>query len=231
MSSLPSPNHFDSQNAASYDARWAPIAPMRDSLHLQTALILRHLPADARVLCVGVGTGAEIIAQARQFPGWRFLASDPSKPMLDICRQRMTEAGIADRCEFQRAYVHELPVGAHFDAATSILVSHFITDRNRRVAFFSEIVARLRPGGLLITADLSRSAPDQHGRLLLVWQQMMRHAGVSEENIQAMCATYDRDVSILTVLEIETLLTEAGFIAPVHFSQSLLIHAWYAQRA
>lgn len=85
MSSAPNPNHFDSQNAssydASYDARWAPLAPLRDCLHLQIGLILRHLPDNARILCVGVGTGAEIIALARQFPGWRFLASDPSEPI------------------------------------------------------------------------------------------------------------------------------------------------------
>lgn len=231
MSSTTNPNHFDSQQASSYDTRWAPISPLRDSLHLQIALILRHLPDNARILCVGVGTGAEIIALARQFPGWRFLASDPSEPMLDICRQRLAAEGIADRCEFHKAYVHELPVGARFDAATSILVSHFITERDQRIAFFREIAARLRPGGLLITADLGRSPTEQHESLYRVWQQMMRHAGASEEQIGAMLDSYTRSVSILTVPEVEVLLTEAGFVQPVHFSQSLLIHAWYAQRA
>ncbi|HWA28254.1 MAG TPA: class I SAM-dependent methyltransferase [Lacunisphaera sp.] len=230
MSSTANPNHFDAKNAASYDTRWAPLAPLRDSLHLQIGLILRPLPAEARILCVGVGTGAEIIALARRFPDWRFLASDPSAPMLDICRQRLAAEGIADRCEFHQAYVQELPTGAAFDAATALLVSHFITQREPRIEFFRGIAARLRPQGLLISADLSRSATGQHERLLLVWQEMMRHAGASEEQVAAMLESYGRSVSILTTAEIEDLLTAAGFGPPVQFAQSLLIHAWFAQR-
>lgn len=62
-----STNAFDAQHAAAYDDRWAPLAPMRDSLHLQMRFILQRLPERARVLCAGVGTGAELLALARFF--------------------------------------------------------------------------------------------------------------------------------------------------------------------
>ncbi|AOS43826.1 hypothetical protein Verru16b_00884 [Lacunisphaera limnophila] len=228
--SCSSPNAFDAQHAAVYDDRWAPLAPLRDSLHLQMRFVLQQLPAAARVLCVGVGTGAELLALARFFPGWRFVAVDPSAPMLDVCRRKAAEAGVADRCEFHSCFIHEVPAGEPFDAATSVLVSQFITDRARRTEFFREIARRLRPDGLLITADLITAPDGQHERLLGVWSQMMRHVGASEAQIQAMFATYEHDMALLAAPVMEALLVEAGFDRPVRISQSLLIHAWFARR-
>lgn len=222
---------FDAQHAASYDERWAPLAPLRDSLHLQMRFILQELPAAARVLCVGVGTGAELLALARAFPGWHFVALDPSAPMLDVCRRKAVEAGVADRCEFHAGYLPDLPPGEPFDAATTILVSQFITDRTRRTDFFRDIARRLRPDGLLVTADLTAAPAGRHESLLVLWSQMMRHIGASEAQIQAMLASYGRDVALLPAPALEALLTQAGFVRPVRFSQSLLIHAWCARVA
>ena len=231
MADSDAPQPFGAQHAANYDARWAPLAPLRDSLHLQMRFILQELPASARVLCVGAGTGAELLALAASFPGWRFVAVDPSTPMLEVCRRKAAEAGIAARCEFHAGFVHELPLGEPLDAATAILVSQFITDRAQRIQFFGELAQRLRPRGVLITADLTSAPPGRHEPLLGVWQHMMRHVGASEDQLQAMLATYGREVALLPEAGLEALLLEAGFVAPVRFSQSLLIHAWFAQRS
>lgn len=230
MSESVSPQPFDAQHAAGYDDRWRPLAPLRDSLHLQMRFILQPLPAGARVLCVGVGTGAELLALAAFFPGWRFVAVDPSGPMLDVCRRKASAAGILERCEFHAGFVHELPPGEPCDAATTLLVSQFLTDRERRVEFFCEVARRLRPGAPLVTADLALAPAGQHEGLLLVWQEMMRHVGAGEAQIRAMLAAYGRDVALVPPPELEALLREGGFEEPVLFSQSLLIHAWFARR-
>jgi hypothetical protein len=52
---------FDQERASSYDERFTKVAPLRDALHLLIHLVLSELPADARILCVGVGTGSELI--------------------------------------------------------------------------------------------------------------------------------------------------------------------------
>jgi len=230
MSESATPRPFDAQHAANYDDRWVPLAPLRDSLHLQMRFILQSLPADARVLCVGIGTGAELLALAAFFPGWRFVAIDPAAPMLEMCRRKAAAAGILDRCEFHACFVHELPPGEPFDAATALLVSQFITDRAHRAGFFREVARRLRPAGWLITADLTTAPAGQHESLLGVWQQMMRHVGASEAQIQALLTSYGRDVALLPATAMEALLVEGGFDRPVRFSQSLLINAWYARR-
>lgn len=59
----------------------------------------------------------------------------------------------------------------------------------------------------------------------------MRYVGASEDQIQATLAAYGSEVALLTDAEMEALLSESGFPAPVHFSQSLLIHARFARRA
>lgn len=57
---------FDGQ-AASYDARWAKTAPIRDALYLLLDALFIELPADARIL--SVGTGTELAALAAKHPG------------------------------------------------------------------------------------------------------------------------------------------------------------------
>lgn len=226
-----SPVVFDEQQAAAYDERFARLAPLRDSLHLLTGLVLEALPVEAQVLCVGAGTGLEVQALAERFPRWRFTAVEPSGPMLAICRKRTEAAGFAGRCRFFQGFVHELPEAAEFDAATALLVSQFLPERAQRVQFFREIARRLRPEGCLIAADLSAGESDEHyASLLEMHCRMMRFSGVPEDKLEAMRAVYGREVAVLPCREMEAIIREGGFPAPMRFAQHLLIHGWYARR-
>ena len=79
---------FD-QQASGYDRQWAKTAPIRECLYLLLDPMLAGLPRDARILCVGVGTGAELVHLAKRFPGWSFAAVEPSSKMLEECRRRV----------------------------------------------------------------------------------------------------------------------------------------------
>src|SRR5690606_12507615 len=137
---------FD-QQAAGYDRQWAKTAPIRDCLYFLLEPLLAPLPAEARVLCVGVGTGQEMAHLAAAHPGWSFTAVEPSGAMLEACRQRADAEGFATRCRFHHGFLETLPADAPYDAATCFLVSQFITARAERVRFFSCIASRLRPAG------------------------------------------------------------------------------------
>ena len=138
---------FDQEFASSYDRRFAKLAPMHNALHLLIRMVLSELPNDARVLCVGVGTGSELIDLAQTFPQWKFTAVEPAAPMLDICRQKAEEYGIASRCTFHEGYLDSLPASDPFHAATCLLVSHFFIQQEERRNFFRQIAARLLPDG------------------------------------------------------------------------------------
>jgi tRNA (cmo5U34)-methyltransferase len=225
------PIAFDAQHAAAYDARNAKWAPVRAGLDLLLRQVLAELPAEARVLCVGAGTGAELLELARSFPGWRFTAVEPSGPMLEICRRRAEESGVAGRCTFHHGYLDSLPDPGPFDAATSILVSQFILEPEERRRFFSQIAARLRPGGCLVSADLAPgSSPATYGDLMEVWLRLHRFADASAEDVARLPDALRRGVALAAPEEIEALIASGGFGTPVRFFQALLIHAWFARR-
>ena len=225
------PAPFSTQaQAEHYDQRFAKLAPMRDAAHLLIAATLSDLPADARILSVGAGTGAEILPLAARFPGWRFTAVDPSGPMLDVCRTRT--AAFADRCTYHHGYLDTLPAAREYHAATSILVSQFLTDPAERIDYFRTIAAHLRPGGTLIVSDLSTGPGGAVGDALIEdWMRLMLLADQTPEQIANLRTAYQTHVAILPAREIALLLTRAGFEAPIPFLQTSLIHAWHTRLA
>ena len=221
---------FD-QQAAGYDRQWARTAAIRDCLYLLLDPLLSGLPAEARVLCVGVGTGQEMAHLARRFPGWTFTAVEPSGAMLAACRARALEEGFAHRCRFHEGFLDSLPEQAPFDAATCFLVSQFITDRTQRIAFFRGIADRLGTGGLLASSDLASDVGSAAYEVLLpAWMRMMQDAAVSPEALERIRAAYASDVAVLPPAEVEAIIAAGGFDAPVRFFQAGLIHGWLAAR-
>lgn len=217
--------------AASYDEQWIRVAALRDALHLLMGSTFTTLPTQAKVLCVGAGTGSEIIYLAQQFPQWTFTALDPSAKMLEVCRGRLEERGIADRCEFHADYLESLPASGSFDAATALLVSQFILEKSSRVGFFGLIARQLKPGGLLVSSDLCADLDNPADRSLLeIWLRTMKGSGMSEEDLYRMRAAYGRDVAILPESEITDIIASGGFEAPNQLFQAGLIHAWYSIR-
>lgn len=221
---------FGENQAAAYDQRFAKLAPLREALYLMMKTILADLPADARILCVGAGTGLELAALSQHFPGWRFTAVEPSTPMLKICQQRVDQLGITSRCNFHGGYLDSLPPGETFDAATSLLVSQFVLEREQRRNFFRQIAARLQPGGYLVSSDLAgRIGSEDYEHQLDVWLMLMEHAGIPSDMVQNMRTAYGRDVSILPPEDIGALIASSGFEEPVHFLQTMMIHGWFTR--
>lgn len=223
---------FDQERASSYDEQFTKLLPFKDAFHLGMRLVLSDLPADARILCVGVGTGAELLYLAREFPGWNFTAIEPAAPMLDICRQRAQESGVASRCTFHNGYVETLPDTGAFDAATSVLVSHFFMDPDERRDFFQQIAERLRPGGYLVSADLaSDMSRIEFKGLLELWRRMMAYSDLPAEKAGEYLDALGKQAAVLPPQEVGSLIASSGFREPVLFLQTLMIHAWYARRA
>ena len=223
---------FEGDMAAGYDARNAPLAPLRDTLLWLTGrLFAQDLPETAEILCVGAGTGKEVLHLAGLAPGWQFTALDPSADMLAVCRREVDAAGLAGRVRIFEGYVDELDDGIAYDAATSILASHFILDRRDRRAYFAGIAERLRPGGILVNADLSgdRQAP-AFDAVEHVWLSAVRSAGLDDDSVASYRASLDTSVGLLPPHELAALIASAGFSEPAQFYQAGLIHAHTARR-
>jgi len=220
---------FD-QQAANYDRQWAKTAAIRDCLHLLLDAALAALPGEARLLCVGVGTGAELVHLAQAHPQWRFTAVEPSGAMLEACRQAAQAQGVAARCHFHQGYLDTLPATEAFDAATCFLVSQFILDQQARTGFFRGMARRLKPGGMLASSDLASDVQSPAYEVLLhAWVRMMS-AEASAEALERMRRAHLDDVGVLPADRIAAIIEAGGFEPPVPFFQAGLIHGWLSRR-
>ena len=222
---------FDQQRASTYDERLNPSAPLFDALRFAMRFVMADLPADAHVLCVGLGTGTELIELAKFYPNWQFTALDTSQAMLDVCRARVAEADLEERCRFHHGALDALPAGAMFDGATCLMVSHSFSQRQARVGFFAEIAAHLKPGALLVSSDLSSDvATYNYEKLLESWIAMMKFSQVPPAEIEKFISGYVPNKVVLPPREVESIIEAGGFEAPVMFFQGLLVCAWVSRR-
>ena len=232
---------FSRERAAVYDREFERLGAIKELLHLLLRIRFDGLPEDARILVAGAGTGAEARFLAPLFPGWRFTLVDPAGGMLAVAEQHANAEGFADRCVFHHGYVSSAPVEPHH-AATSVLVSQFLTDAGERRSYFEDIARRLEPGGLLCNADLAadQSAPGFDGAMDL-WLSMMKYAAqgpasaeqdanASHGNRPSFRELFGKVVAAHDPETVEGLIQQAGFERIVPCFQAVLIRAWLATR-
>lgn len=221
---------FNQEMAAHYDERNSRLAEISDSLHFLVRLVLADLPSDARILCIGVGTGAEILSLARTKTNWSFVGVDPSAPMLERCRARLKHAGLLDRCELLHGYAHDLPEGGEFDAVLSILVAHFI-ERDDRIELYRSVHDRLKPGGYFISAEISFDFDSpEFPEMLKNWGRVHTLMGATPDALQKLHDQLRNTLCVLPPAETEALLKNAGFALPVQFFQAVMIRGWHARK-
>lgn len=221
---------FDDQRAEAYDSQFARTAAIRENLHLLTRILLGKLPDGAHILCVGAGTGAEVLALGAAFPGWRFTVVDPSAAMLRVCRRRTDEVGLSPRCTFHVGYIGSLPQGPAHDAATSFLVAHFIPQAEARQTYYNEIRKHLKPGGLFLDVSISAD-PDTplFEAEMSNWLAFYEFNGAAEESRTSFRNLFGKAIAAHGPHKVESMLTGAGFDPPAPFFQSLLIRGWIAK--
>ena len=221
------PSFFNRDVADGYDRRNDALAPISNDLHFLLRLVLTDLPADARVLCVGVGTGAEILSLATAYPGWSFVGVDPSAEMLAVGRRRLEQAGLLHRCELIQGYVEDAPREA-FDAVVSLLVAHFIKGEDRP-PFYAAIHDRLRPGGRFASAEISGDldAPE-FPAMLENWKQVQTLMGATPQSLENLPGMMREVLGVLPPEETLALWRAAGFAMPIPFFQAFMIRGWHA---
>lgn len=224
------PNYFNKEASEVYDEKNRKLAPIADGMHFLIRLALKDLPARARILCVGVGTGAEILSLAQAYPEWTFLGVDPSAEMLEVCARRLDDAGLRARCELIAGYVQDLPTGEEFDAVLSVLVGHFV-GREDRLGFYQNMAKRLRRGGLLVNTEISFDLDsDAFPAMLKNWEQVQSLLGANAESLASLPMVLREMLTVLSPAETENMLRQSGIAVPVRFFQAFMITGWYGKK-
>jgi tRNA (cmo5U34)-methyltransferase len=219
-------DHFNDA-AKQYDERNRQLAPIMNNLHFLIRLILKNIPDRARVLCVGVGTGTEILSLSETFTEWRFVGVDPSIGMINVCREKLKIAGILDRCELINGSVNDVPEGEKFDSVLSILVGHFVKLEDR-LHFYTAMCDRLNQNGFLINTEISYDLNSQHFPLMLKnWEAIQSLMGATPESLENLSTQLREMLTVMSPSEIEIFLNQSGIHVPVRFYQAFMIHGWY----
>lgn len=199
---------------------------------LTRAYLETSLPEGAHVFVVGAGGGREIeniAASDRQF---LITGVDPSKDMLNIARWFADASGRPESVTLVEGVASDVEApSAGFDAATSLLVMHFLPDDQSaggKLSYLRTIRERVRTGGLLIHADVSVEEEVGVKAFEAAFLQHARLAGLGPED-----ASRGPDIigamPIVSAARTETLLSEAGFSNPTLFFQALWYRAWVAR--
>ncbi|MCW5964243.1 MAG: class I SAM-dependent methyltransferase [Bryobacterales bacterium] len=220
---------FTKELSESYDERNANLSPIVENAHFLISLVLKQLPVDARVLCIGAGTGAEILSLAKAYPGFTFLGVDPSEPMLDVCRKRLEAEGIMDRCELIHGYANDVPGDEAFDAVLSVMVGHFV-ELGQRHEFYRSMVSRLKSGGCVVNCEISFDLDSpEFPQMLENWKQVQSLMGASAESLANLSDMLRSPLAVLPPSEVENHIRECG-MQPVRFLQCFMIFGWYGTK-
>ena len=185
-------------------------------------------PTDAaRILVVGAGgTAQEIIAMARLEPGWRFIAVDPSEPMLEAAREQLAANDLLDRVELHLGQVEDLPAEQSYDAATLVGVLHHLPGDGAKQQILRSIQAHLKPGAPLVVAG-NQYAYASQPLLLAAWGQRWRQQGASADEVKAKLGKILQGADPPhSEAAVQTLMHEAGFGDATRFFSSLFWSAW-----
>jgi demethylmenaquinone methyltransferase/2-methoxy-6-polyprenyl-1,4-benzoquinol methylase len=112
-----------------------------------------QMPGDSPLLDMGTGTGDVALAMALQHPESTVVGVDLSEGMLEVGREKIAAAGVADRVRLERGDAQALPFDDDgFAGAASAFGIRNVDDRRQGLA---ELVRVTRPGGVVAFLEVS----------------------------------------------------------------------------
>ncbi|MGY4691083.1 class I SAM-dependent methyltransferase [Salibacterium sp. K-3] len=220
---------FTSEAARAYDENTRISLPTYDKLFSMVQSYFRsHVNETASLLIAGAGGGNELAAWGPSNPGWTFTGVDPSKDMLDTADEKAAQLDINNRGHLMQGTVDDLPLQEPaFDAASCILVLHFIHDEKEKRHLLQSIRKRLKPGApfVLVSAYGEVDSSELQNRLN-VWKSFGVDAGRDPDHMDEMTGKLKEQVSFLPESQIEQLLAASGFTNITRFYSTGIMGGW-----
>ncbi|MBE9216751.1 class I SAM-dependent methyltransferase [Plectonema cf. radiosum LEGE 06105] len=224
---------FD-RNAAITGNEYDNIAPLAlpgyEAMHqMALACLQANLSPEANILVVGAGTGMELIKFALGNPKWQILGVDPSEKMLAIAQDKIQQHDLSEQIKLFQGYTDNLPETSIYDAATSILVMHFIPDDGGKLAFLQSIAQRMKSSSTFILVDaFGEKGTDNFQQIVAVIKKFWQQTGVPEAKQIELLETLEQGVYPISETRVLELLEQAGFSKVIRFYTGLWIGGWMA---
>lgn len=206
--------------------------PGYDDLHTMVLSFLRsQLSEKANLLIVGAGSGMELVTFSKANSQWQLLGVDPSVNMLALAQQKIEQQGLSERVELFQGYTHDLPATFLHDAATCILVMHFIPDDGSKLALLQSISQRLKSSATFILVDMfGEKGTENYEQLACVWKLYGQEMGMSSEMIENREKARQEGIYPIPEPRVLELLQQAGFGNIMRFYTGLCFGGWIATK-
>ncbi|WP_341295153.1 class I SAM-dependent methyltransferase [Catalinimonas locisalis] len=223
---------FEGDRATQYDDKIPTWVPNYRFIQQSIPAILKtYLPVgeERRLLIAGCGTGQEVAEIKQQVNSWKITGIDPSPQMIRLAQMKLAYWDNDPLLLLKTGVVSDLPADQKFDAATLILVLHFIPDDDEgKIKLLRNIAERLHKDAPLIISDIY--APDDFQLQLKYFRQYMMDKGLDSQMVDQGLQHVQVDTHRLTIHRLSELLQEAGFHAPRLFSKAFYYGGWIVEK-
>ena len=222
---------FDRKKAVTaddYDETIQQLIPGYDTIFsMALALLKQQLSDAANLLIVGAGSGTELSLFGRSSLRWQMTGVDPSAKMLRLAESKIEALGLGDRATLINGYVNDLPLTPSFDAATSILVMHFLPDDGSKLAFLQAIESRLKQGAILLLVDCCGDRnSEEFVQITSAWNAYGMRAGIRAEKMAEIFSRTTQHLPCVPEQRVIELLNQAGFSQTMQFYKAFMFTGW-----
>lgn len=184
-----------------------------------------------RILVTGAGGGKEITLLGTKHADWLLTGVDTSQPMLDLAKKRARQAGISNRVKLLSETIEQLPEDGLYDAATSMLMLHFIQGLEAKKSFLIHLAGRLKPGAPLVLASVNADLDSPaYPVMMQAWREHMMQAGVLAEEWDRFAASLGQTSDPVSSEILVRLLAECGFSRITRYFGAFWVEGYYAIR-
>jgi tRNA (cmo5U34)-methyltransferase len=221
---------FDMEMAREYDKGIRRALPTYDALFRMVQSFLRaNVKTPQMCWLIGAGGGNEIVTFGKANPTWTFSGVDPSEAMLEVALQKAKNEGIEERVSIHTGTIEEIEFNETFDAATCLLVLHFVETIEEKLSLLKTVRERLKPGSPFVLVSMfgDQSNPEFDERMNLWKSIWLDLTDLTQEDVEAMEESV-RELSFIPASQIEELLQQAGFERVTQFFSTTLFGGWIA---
>lgn len=172
------------------------------------------------LLVVGCGTGNEI-ERFVQDSRWKITGVDPSPEMIAQANEKFKNYESVTLIE---GLVSDLSLEQKYDAATLLLVLHFLDDNGNKSGLLKDISNRLVSGATFILLDITGNKTQIRQNLMVL--KCLLPDNLDKDEINNRINRIENELFSVSEERLSKLCEEAGFEAPLRFFQSSIYMGW-----
>ncbi|MDP4183416.1 MAG: class I SAM-dependent methyltransferase [Bacillota bacterium] len=216
--------------ADEYDKKIKGTIPNYDLLHSETINLVKSINPNPKIwLDTGCGTGNFLLLASRTFSATEFALADPSNPMIEIAKEKLSEFGAIKVKTIEKASTQDITIEDNcFDVITAIQAHHYL-DRDGRKTATENCYRMLKTGGVFVAFENIRPLTDEGVRIgKNRWKKFQMESGKTEEEAQKHVDRFGIEFFPITIIEYIELLRKTGFSSVELFWYSYMQAGFYA---